>query len=98
MNIRFKDIKIENFFSFGEAYLSLENRGYTLINGVNNNPKDNAKNNGSGKSSIWDALCWALTGNTTRGVSNNISNINREGGCKVELNFSIDKDVHIYYQ
>lgn len=92
MKINFKQITINNFMSIGQGKISLENRGYTLIEGVNNNLKDNALSNGSGKSSCFNALCYCLTGETIQGVSSNLKNIYNEGDMKVELEFSIDKD------
>ena len=91
MKLILKDVKIENFLSLGNAEINLQDRGYCLINGINNNPKDSAKSNGSGKSSIVDSIIWALTGETVRGVKD-VVNMFNEGGCSVELNFSVDSD------
>ena len=90
MNIRFCKITMDNFLSFGHAEIDLRDRGFTLVNGVNQNPDDNAQSNGSGKSAIWDAISWALTGTTIRGITKDIVNIHTTGGCAVELNFRID--------
>ena len=92
MRINFKNLIIENFLSIGHGEIDLENRGYTLIEGINNNPKDNATSNGSGKSSIVSALCFALTGETIQGISSNLKNIYTQGDMKVDLTFSVDKD------
>ena len=92
MQIIFKNIKIENFLSLGEVDLDLNDRGYVLIKGVNNNPEDAAGSNGTGKTSILEALVWCLTGTTMRGVKSNVTNMYAEGGCKVELTFSVDED------
>ena len=92
MKINFKHLIIDNFLSIGHGELSLDDRGYTLIEGINNNPRDNAISNGSGKSSIVSALCFALTGETIQGISSNLKNIYTEGEMKVELTFSVDKD------
>ena len=92
MRIKFKNLIIDNFLSIGHGEITLENRGYTLIEGINNNPRDNAISNGSGKSSIVSALCFALTGETIQGISSNLKNIYTEGEMKVELTFSADKD------
>lgn len=90
-NIVFEKVKIHNFLSFGESEISLRDRGYVLVSGVNKNPKDGALSNGSGKSSIWSAICWALTGETIQGLSSNIVNLNFiDEGCFVELEFKID--------
>lgn len=94
MRIEFKSIKIENFFSLGNIELDLADRGYTLISGINKNPTDNAKSNGSGKTSIFNAIVWCLTGETIQGISSNIVNIHSDAGCKVELDFSIDTSLY----
>ena len=67
MDIKFKKLHIKNFMSIGEADIDLSDRAFTLIEGVNNNENDNARSNGSGKSSIFEALVWTLTGTTMRG-------------------------------
>lgn len=92
MRIKFKKIIIDNFLSIGHGEITLENKGYTLIEGINNNINDNAQSNGAGKSSIFNALCFALTGETIQGISSNLKNIYNEGDMKVELDFSIDKN------
>lgn len=91
MIINFKRIKFSNFFSFKEADIDLTNRGYTIVKGVNNNPIDNSQSNGSGKSSIWEAISYALTGTTIRGVKDVVNNKGDDGAI-VELEFDIDRD------
>ena len=90
MKLKFLHLSIENFLSLGNVELDLNDLGYTLINGINNNPTDNATSNGVGKSAIFDALVWALTGETVKGISRNISNIHAEGGAGVCITFSVD--------
>lgn len=92
MTIKFKKLSVLNFLSLGEVVLDLDNCGYTLVNGINNNPNDAAKSNGSGKSALWDAISWCLTGETIRGISKGITNIHTTGGCAVELDFNIDNN------
>lgn len=91
MIINFKRIKFSNFFSFKYADIDLTNRGYTIVKGVNNNPIDNSQSNGSGKSSIWEAISYALTGTTIRGVKDVVNNKGDDGAI-VELEFDIDRD------
>ena len=93
MKIIFDTIKIENFLSIGEAEISLKDRGYCLVNGVNKNPKDSAKSNGSGKSSIFEAIAWALSGETIRGAKN-VVYMFQPGGTLVDLTFQVDKDTY----
>ena len=70
MNIYFKRVHLVNFLSFGDSEIVLNDNGYTLVKGENNNIDDLATSNGSGKSSIWEAIAWALTGDTIRGTKN----------------------------
>lgn len=65
MNIRFAEINIHNFLSFEEAHIDFSDyKGFVSVIGVNNNPADNAKSNGSGKCfgkgtsvMMWDGRC-----------------------------------------
>lgn len=90
MNIQFETVIIHHFLSFGDSEINLSNRGYCLVSGINHNPKDAAVSNGSGKSSIWSAICWALTGETIQGLSSNLANVYFDDGCWVELHFKVD--------
>jgi DNA repair exonuclease SbcCD ATPase subunit len=91
MNIKFEKVILHNFLSFGDAEMSLADQGYVVVKGVNNNPKDSAVSNGSGKSSIWSAISYALTGETIQGLRSNIVNLNgTDDGCFVKLFFNID--------
>ena len=89
MHVEFKHIIIHNFLSFGHVELSFRNDGFIRVTGINENPSDNANSNGSGKSSLWEALVWAITGDTIRGTKQ-IVNIYGEDGCFVEVDFCID--------
>ena len=89
MNLKFSRLHVSNFLSFGEAEVVLDRGGFTLVQGVNLNPKDGAQSNGSGKSALWEALSWVLTGETIRGVKN-IVNIHSDEGAFVEVTFSVD--------
>ncbi len=92
MHIKFKHLKVHGFLSLGDVELDLDNQGYVLVKGFNENPKDNASSNGSGKSSLHNAIAWVLTGETVNGLKTNISNIYLNDGCFGTLSFSIDKD------
>ena len=94
MKLNFKRVKLENFLSIGQADIDLQDRGFTLIKGINNNPVDLAKSNGSGKSSITEAIIWALTGETVRGIKD-VVNMFTEGGTAVELQFDVDSDEYV---
>ena len=96
MNIVFRNIHLHNFFSFADAEISLDDLGYVLVSGRNNNPDDMALSNGSGKSTIFNALCWVLTGETLQGINSNIENIfTNPNDCWVSVEFDIDDD-HFY--
>ena len=89
MNIVFKKIIIDNFLSFGHASLDLDNLSYTLVSGINERAEDNASSNGSGKSSIWEAIIWCLTGDTIRGAKSVSNSFIDDGPC-TDIYFSID--------
>jgi DNA repair exonuclease SbcCD ATPase subunit len=92
--IQFKKVIVHNFGSYGHAELELQNRGFCLVSGQNNFIKDNALSNGSGKSFIWSAICYALTGETINGIKTNLKNINtEESDCYVQLDFLYNKDL-----
>ncbi|MPS48480.1 AAA family ATPase [Methylobacillus sp.] len=81
-------LDIENFLAVGQRVsLGLTNQGLVLIEGVNNYDSS-AKSNGAGKSSIADALCWTIYGETAREESgdtivNNI--VGKNTHCRVIL-------------
>lgn len=96
MRIVFKRLLIHNFLSYGDAEIDLRDKGYCLVSGINQCPKDNALSNGSGKSSWTSAICWALTGETIQGNTQNIKNINiEENSCWVSLEFNVNNDEYV---
>ena len=95
MRYKFKTLELHNFLSFGDATIDLQNKGYCLISGKNNNPSDRALSNGSGKSTIISGIAYCLTGQTIQGVKSNIENIFTSGGCYVKLNFDVDLNNYI---
>lgn len=95
MRYKFKTLELHNFLSFGDATIDLQNKGYCLISGKNNNPSDRALSNGSGKSTIISGIAYCLTGQTIQGVKSNIENIFTTGGCYVKLNFDVDLNNYI---
>ena len=88
-NIYFESISLKNFMSFKEAYVNLNRNGYILVEGINNNVEDNAKSNGSGKSSLFSGICWCLTGETISGAKE-VSNIYLKGKTEVQVKFTFD--------
>ena len=90
MNIRFKNIDIESFRSIDRASVVLENQGTVIVKGINEY-EDKATSNGSGKSSVFEAIIYALFEETSSGekdVANRIKNT----GFSIKLDFDIDGD------
>jgi len=93
MRIDFNKIILKNFMSFEKAEVILDNLGYILVNGVNENPDDLARSNGSGKSTLFEAIAWSITGETIRG-SKDVRRLGSEGECSVTLDFKVDGDLY----
>ncbi len=89
MHIEFQKVTLHNFISFGHSELVFRDEGFIKVSGINENIDDLATSNGSGKSSLWEAIVWALTGDTIRGTKQ-VSNIYGDDGTYVELEFNID--------
>lgn len=87
--IQFKKISISNFLSIGREPVSIEfETGTNIITGTNKDMMD--RRNGVGKTTIADALYFAIFGNTIRELKkelivNNFTN----DVCSVDLTFSI---------
>lgn len=88
-NIYFKKLSLSNFMSYEKAEVCLNKQGNILVGGINNNPDDNAKSNGCGKSSLFSALSWCLTGETVSGAKD-VANIYINGKTEVSVSFDID--------
>ena len=87
--IYFKHLSITNFMSYETAEIDLNKTGNILVGGINNNPDDNAKSNGCGKSSLFSALSWCLTGETVSGAKD-VANIYLNGKTEVSITFDLD--------
>ncbi len=85
-NIYFTNVVLHHFMSYDHTEFNLDRNGYIFISGINNNGVDNAKSNGSGKSSLFSALCWCLTGETPSG-NKKVENIYLKGETYVETSF-----------
>jgi len=82
--IHFKTISWQNFLSTGQhpTEVNLSEYGTTLIIG----------NNGAGKSTILDALCFSLYGKAFRKINKNqLINSTNEKSALVEIEFSVNK-------
>lgn len=92
--MKFLNLEIENFLVLTEAKISLKDRGLLLIQGENH-ADSSAMSNGAGKSSIADALCWALYGVTARGETGD-QIINNKAGKNTRVEVLIDDDGMTY--
>jgi DNA repair exonuclease SbcCD ATPase subunit len=82
--MEFLNLRIVNFLTIGDSGdLGLTGKGLVLIQGKNEDDPS-ASSNGAGKSSIPDALCWALYGVTARGETGDaVVNSNAKKDCMV---------------
>lgn len=88
--MKISELHISNFYSIGSATLSLADSGLVGIFGQNKDVAG-ATSNGSGKSTIWDALSWVLYGKVPREYEGDeVVRLNSKGGCWVEVEFIID--------
>lgn len=88
------NLSIRNFLTVGHAEIQLDQRGLVLIQGENTDDTS-AASNGAGKSSIVDAICWALYGTTAREVSgDDVVNTTAKKDCGVEV--TLDDDGKVY--
>jgi DNA repair protein SbcC/Rad50 len=93
--ITFQTIEIKNFLSFGDKSTVINFKpGVNTITGTNLDKEDSK--NGCGKSSICDALYYALYGTTLREVGKEfISNALTKKQCEVSLVFDVDTNNNI---
>lgn len=80
------ELHIQNFISFGPVQkVKLAGQGLVLIEGENKDD-DTVESNGSGKSTIFEALLWCLFGKTLRGLSADAVVSKKKGkDCRVTL-------------
>jgi len=62
------NVVIRSFMGIQNAHINVENKGLVLIQGENRDDTS-TNSNGAGKSTVPDAICWALFGTTARGLS-----------------------------
>jgi DNA repair exonuclease SbcCD ATPase subunit len=85
--VRVCTVEVRDFLSVAEAAFRLDERGLVLIQGENrDNPS--ASSNGSGKSSLVDAVCWGLYGETARGAA--ATEVIRAGAKKASVTLDVE--------
>lgn len=87
--ITFKELYIKNFLSVGEEPVKVNfNTGLNIITGINKDKED--RRNGVGKSTVADAIYFAVFGNTIRELKKeHITNNITQSKCEVVLDFEI---------
>ena len=85
--MEFKKLILGNFLSYQSLDFDFKDKGLTLVEGRN---KDEGDSNGSGKSSLWDGLSFALFGQTVRGLKgDDVINRKFKKECWVSLRLSV---------
>jgi len=95
--IEFDKIRLKNFLSFGNIWQEfIFEKGINIIQGYDINT---GKSNGSGKSSIMEAIPFALYGQTIKNIKKDkIPNWFNNTKCEVELHFHINDDEYKFYR
>jgi DNA repair exonuclease SbcCD ATPase subunit len=88
--VTFKQLKIKNFLSIGNTPVIVDfTKGVHIITGINRDKED--RRNGVGKSTVADALYFAIFGSTIRDIKKDfvVNNIT-QGQCEVQLEFHVN--------
>lgn len=96
MNIKFTSIELSGFRSIDQAKISLDNQGIVIVKGINEY-EDNATSNGSGKSSIFEGIIYALFEETSSG-ERDVENRILCNGFTIKLEFIIDNITYTIYR
>ena len=92
--VNFTELKIKNFLSIGNDQVVVDfKKGLHIITGINRDKED--RRNGVGKSTVADALYFAIFGTTLRDIKKNfIANNLTASTCEVQLTFTVDDPQH----
>lgn len=90
--MKFIKIKIRNFLSIDKISLGLSDRGNVLILGRNLSGPS-VSSNGAGKTSLWDALTWALYGKTLRSLPADSVISEAKDHCSVSVFLQDDRHI-----
>lgn len=92
--INFNKIHIKNFLSVGDDPVVVSfHKGLNIITGLNKDKED--RRNGVGKSTIADAIYFAVFGNTIRELKKeHMTNNVTQNKCEVVLDFECNSDGH----
>ncbi|MCI0553272.1 MAG: AAA family ATPase, partial [Anaerolineae bacterium] len=96
MRLDFSSISIERFKSFDkrQTWKLVDEPGLYHVKGIND-VEPHLGSNGSGKTSVWDALVWCLTGRTLSGLrGTDIQPWSGSGQTIVSLNVTTDGKDH----
>lgn len=85
--MQIKTLKINNFRSYKEQEINLEDLGLVLIEGEN---RDAGGSNGAGKTTCVQAICWGLYGQTPEGVRGDSVVRHGKKDCYVGLTLEIN--------
>lgn len=90
--INFTKLHVKNFLSVGDEPVVVEfNRGLNIITGLNKDKED--RRNGVGKSTIADAIYFAVFGNTIRELKKeHVTNNVTQNRCEVSLDFECNNN------
>ena len=93
--LELKHVSIKNFQSLIEADLDFNSFEDCLvkISGFNNT-ESTATSNGSGKSSLFEAILWAIYQSTSSG-NKEVSNSLTGGNVSVDLQFALNNDIYL---
>lgn len=92
--MKFVTLEMWNFLTIKSGRINLDDRGLNVIQGANEDDSS-AHSNGAGKSSVVDALCWALYGVTARGAKGDaVVNLQAKKDCMVQVHLHVGDNLY----